>query len=140
MNQDRKTQNLQLFLRVYGTLTLLIFGTLSIAFLFKIPNFNPGGNLNWMIWDDIFGHVAPMLFAIYLVWGVFFFIAAKEPAKHTSFLNFTMWANLLHGLLMIPMALNEAMHQSKFLTDIPFILVVPIAICAWRPPALQATK
>ncbi len=136
----KKTKNLQLSLRIYGTLTLLIFGTLSIAFIFKIPDFNPGGKLNWLIWDDVFGHVAPMLIIIYLVWGVYYFVAAQNPAKYLLFLNFSMWANLFHGLLMIPMAFNESMYHSKFLTDIPFILAVSIAIYVWRPVESKAVN
>jgi uncharacterized protein DUF6632 len=43
---------------------------------------------------------SPMLFIIYIVWGVFFFLAARKPLAYVSFLSFTMWANLFHGLLM----------------------------------------
>jgi hypothetical protein len=137
MNKENRIRYLSIFLRVYGISTLLIFGTLSVAFLFQIPAFNPGGSLNWLIWDDVFGHVAPMLFVIYLTWGVYYIISARDPAKHLSFLNFSMWANLFHGLLMIPMAFNETMYHSKFLTDIPFILIVSIVIYAWRPGKIQ---
>jgi hypothetical protein len=44
--------------------------------------------------------VPPMLFTIYLVWAVFFFLAARNLLAYVSFLNFTMWANRFHGLLM----------------------------------------
>jgi hypothetical protein len=47
-----------------------------------------------------------MLFVIYLTWAVFFFIAARKPQAYVSFLNFTMWANLVHGLLMVIQALR----------------------------------
>ena len=113
-------------------LTLLIFGILATAFLFKIPEFNPGGSFHWLIWDDVYGHVAPMLIVIYLTWGIFFIIAAKDPARYLTFLDFTMWANLGHGLLMIPMALFGAMYHSKFLTDIPFILFLSLGLYVWR--------
>jgi hypothetical protein len=136
MTQDKKIRNLQVFLSVYGIMTIAIFGLLCMAFLFKIPAFNPGGSLHWMIWDDLYGHVAPMLVVIYMVWGVYYLVAAKDPVKHLSFLNFSMWANLFHGLLMIPMALNQSMYHTKFLTDIPFILALSIAIYVWKPTAL----
>jgi hypothetical protein len=29
------------------------------------------------------------------------------PAAHLLFLDFTMWANLAHGLLMVPQALGS---------------------------------
>jgi len=104
------------------------------------PLQRPGGSLNWLIWDDVFGHVAPMLFVIYLTWGVYYIVTAKDPAKYLSFLNFSMWANLFHGLLMIPMAFSETIYHSKFLTDIPFILIVSITIYAWRPGKIQRSS
>jgi hypothetical protein len=138
MNEEKKLKRLKTFLRVYGILTFLIFGGLSVGFLFQSPLMNPGGQLHWLIWDDVTGHVGPMLFMIYLVWGVFFFLAANNPLKYRSFLDFTMWTNLGHGLLMVPMALEGShMYHSKFLTDIPFILILAIGIFLLRPRVPQ---
>src|SRR5437763_14575414 len=56
------------FLRLYGVLTLVIFGSLSVGFAVHARILAKGGALNWSIWDDsVPGHVAPMLFAVYLV-------------------------------------------------------------------------
>lgn len=99
MDNESKIKKLKIFLQVYGVLTLLIFGVLSIAFIFQLQEFNPGGKYNWLIWDDVYGHVGPMLVIIYLVWGVYFFVAANDPMKYRTFLDFTMWANASHGLL-----------------------------------------
>ena len=136
--QQSNYRKLQIFLKVYGVLTLLIFGILAVAFLFKIPDFNPGGRWHWLIWDDVHGHVAPMLIVIYLTWGIFFFLASKDPIRYEPFLTFTMWANLVHGLLMIPMAFDETMYHSKFLTDIPFLLFLSLGLYVWRPAAAKA--
>ena len=137
MNNELKIKRLKIFLRVYGVLTLLIFSILAIGFIFQLPDFNPGGKYNWLIWDDVYGHVGPMLVIIYLVWGVYFFIAATDPVKYRTFLDFTMWANAAHGVLMIPMALYGSMYHSKFLTDIPFILILALGIFLWRPDSTQ---
>jgi hypothetical protein len=58
---------------------------------------------------------------------------AKDPSQHKSFLDFTMWANLAHGLIMIPMAIQDPTYHLRFLTDIPFILLTAIGIYLWRP-------
>ncbi|MEO7910406.1 MAG: hypothetical protein ABIV47_12230 [Roseiflexaceae bacterium] len=134
MNEAKKMQWLKIFLRVYGVLTFLIFSNISVGFLIQTPNMNPGGSLHWLIWDDVTGHVGPMLFVIYLVWGVFFFLAANNPLKYRSFLDFTSWANLAHGVLMVPMALEGShLYHSKFFTDIPFVLILAIGIYLLRP-------
>lgn len=134
MSEATKLKRLKVFLRVYGGLSLPLFGFLSFNFLIQNPEFNPGGSLHWLIWDDVSGHVGPMVFVIYLVMGVFFFLAANDPIRYRSFLDFTIWANLAHGLLMIPMAFHHPpLYYSKFLTDIPFVLILAAGIYLLRP-------
>ncbi|MBF8188690.1 hypothetical protein ITP53_23755 [Nonomuraea sp. K274] len=79
-------------------------------------------------------HVPPMLFLIYVVWGVFLLLASRRPAAYSSFLSFTMWANLAHVLLMVVQATADLdRYWSKFLTDIPFLLILAVGIFLWRP-------
>lgn len=141
MTEETKVKRLKVFLRIYGILTLIIFGILSVGFIIQTPLMNPGGSLHWLIWDDITDHVGPMLIVIYLVWGIFFFMAANDPVKYRTFLDFTMWANLAHGLIMIPLAFDESgLYYSKFLTDIPFILILAAGIYVLRPKIIATEK
>ena len=135
---DRSTQRLQRFLRVYGTVSLVLFSTLLLAFLVQWPMIDEGAPLHWVIWDRVTHHVAPMLFAIYVVWAVYLLRAARHPAAYASFLDFTLCANLAHALVMVPMAVGEPAYHSKFLTDIPFILLLCAALALWRPSRRQA--
>ena len=129
----------RVFLRVYGVLSLAIFVLLFVGFLAQSPLLaEHGGALNWTIWNDVrcgseHMHVPPMLMVIYIVWGIFLLCAAGDPHGYTSFLNFTMWANLAHGALMVVQAATEIDHYwSKFLTDIPFVLILALGIYVWR--------
>lgn len=134
-----KTTAFAIFLRVYGVLSLLIFIPLFAGFMVETPLLaEAGGSMNWLIWNDVHAghdnaHVPPMLFAIYIVWGVYLLRAARRPLSYRSFLSFTMWANLIHGLLMaMQAAMDMDRYWSKFLTDIPFVLVLAIGIYLWR--------
>lgn len=129
----------RVFLRVYGVLTLAIFVPLFVGFIAQSPLLaEHGGPLNWTIWNDVrcgseHLHVPPMLMVIYIVWGVFLLRAASDPHGYASFLTFTMWANLAHGVLMAVQAATEIDHYwSKFLTDIPFVLILALGIYLWR--------
>lgn len=146
-NHGRRPRTLAVFLRVYGVLSLAIFVPLLIGFLVRTPLLaEAGGPLNWTIWNDVssgheHAHVPPMLFAIYIVWAVFLLIAARNPLAHTSFLAFTMWANLAHGLLMVAQAaMAPDRYWSKFLTDIPFILILALGIFFLRPSTGAAER
>jgi Family of unknown function (DUF6632) len=141
-DSSRKLAALRVFLRIYGVLTLLIFGLLFVGFMVQTPLLaEHGGALNWTIWNDVrFGHdhahVPPMLLLIYVVWGVFLLRAASDPQAYRSFLDFTMWANLAHGVLMAAQAFTDLdRYWSKFLTDIPFVLILAVGIYVWRPIA-----
>ena len=135
-----KLAALKFFLRVYGVLTLTIMTLLFVGFMVQTPLLaEHGGALNWTIWNDVrFGHdhahVPPMLFIVYIVWGGFMLRASRNPQDYTSFLDFTMWANLAHGALMAAQAATDIdRYWSKFLTDIPFMLVLALGIYLLRP-------
>jgi hypothetical protein len=138
-NQSRRLSAFRLFLRIYGVLTLAIFVSLLVGFLAQSPLLaEHGGVLNWTIWNDVrcgssHLHVPPMLMVIYIVWGGFLLRAATDPHSYASFLSFTMWANLAHGALMTIQAATEISHYwSKYLTDIPFVLILALGIFLWR--------
>src|SRR3712207_8064893 len=47
-------RSLSVFLRIYGVLTLIIFGLLFVGFIVKTPLLSEyGGVLNWTIWNDV---------------------------------------------------------------------------------------
>lgn len=139
-DERRKLAALTTLLRTYGVLSILIFGPLLVGFIVQAPVLEEdGGALNWAIWNDVragteHAHVPPMLFIVYLVWAAFLLQAARQPRAYASFLSFTMWANLAHGLLMAGQAATDLdRYWGKFLTDIPFILILALGIHLWRP-------
>jgi hypothetical protein len=140
MNEETKLKALKISLRTWGIVSILLFSSLFTGFLVQTPLLaENGGGLNWLIWNDVHSHgqsayVPPMLFIIYIVWAVFVLVAANKPYQYVSFLNFTMWANLAHGLLMAAQALSELdRYWSKFFTDIPWVLGISFIIFLFRP-------
>lgn len=67
------------------------------------------------------------------MWSIFLIRAASDPSAHTSFLDFTMWANVAHVLVMVPQALRSPEYHSKFMTDIPWLLLLAGALALLRP-------
>jgi len=140
MSEQTKAKTLQLFLRIYGFLSLALFSALMTGFALRAPILQEGGSLCWTIWDRVSDHVGPMLFAIYIVWSIFLIRAAEDLRKNASFLDFTIWSNLAHALVMVPMALGMDRYHSKFFTDIPWILILPLALLWLRPSARSALQ
>ena len=139
MEQSSKLKKLKLFLNIYGVVSILLFGGLFLLTSFDAPIMQEGGALRFMRWDILSKHVELMLEAVYLVWGVFMLKAAHKPMAYLSFLSFTLWANLVHGLLMIPQAMMVGMMY-KMGTDIAYCIVLAIGLWILMPKGEEVYK
>lgn len=126
---------LKRFLSIYGWLSLVLFSGLLIAFAIQAPALDVGGRWHWLIWGRIMDPVPPMLLAVYVVWSIYIIRAARDPMANKMFIEFTVWANVAHGISMVPHALMAPEYRLKFLTDIPWVLLPLIALWLMRPSA-----
>lgn len=140
MTDDSKLRALKVFLRAYAILSLILFVGLMIGFVARAPVLDRGGALHVLIWDRVTDPIPPMLFAVYIVWSIFIYLAARDPLAHTMFLDFTAWANLAHGIAMVPHALMMPEYHIKFLTDIPWVLLPAIAIAVLRRSGASSSQ
>ena len=115
---------LKVFLTVYGVVSIVLFGGLFVLTLFDAPILQEGGALRFMRWEPFAKHIELMLEGVYLVWGVFFLRAARNPVQYLSFIDFTIWANLVHGLIMVPQSHVIPGFHYKLLTDVAYCLVL----------------
>jgi len=132
MQQTSSLKGLKIFLTIYGIVSVVLFGGLFILTSTDAPIMQEGGALRFMRWDVLSKHVELMIEIVYLVWGIFMLIAARQPLANLSFLHFTLWANLAHGLLMIPQAMMVGMMYKMF-TDIAYCLVLAIGLWMLLP-------
>jgi len=64
-----------------------------------------------------------MFITIYAVWVFFLWRASKNPEKHLLFIDFTIWANIAHGLIMIFIAVLRGEFYHLLLDGL--ILILP---------------
>jgi hypothetical protein len=124
---------LKAFLNVFGVVSVVLFGGLFVLTLFDAPIMQEGGALRFMRWEPLAKHIELMLEGVYLVWGVFMFRAARNPIQNLSFIDFTIWANLVHGLIMIPQAYAMPGFHYKVFTDVAYCLVLAGGLFVLRP-------
>jgi len=132
MEQTAKLKSLKIFLNIFGIVTVALFGTLFLLTSFDAPVMQDGGMLRFLRWDILSKHVELMIEIVYLVWGIFMLLAARKPLSYLSFLNFTLWANLAHGLLMIPQAIMVGMMYKMF-SDVAYCIVLAVGLWILLP-------
>lgn len=132
MIHKSKLKALSLFLTIYGIVSIMLFGTLFLLTSIDATIIQEGGALRFLRWDILSKHVELMIEIVYLVWGIFMLIAASKPLANLSFISFTLWANLAHGILMIPQAMMVGMMY-KMYTDIAYCLFLAIGLWTLTP-------
>ncbi len=132
-----KLGHLKLFLNIFGVISILLFGTLFVLTALDAPIMQEGGSLRFLRWQPLAKHIELMIEIIYLVWGVFLFRAARNPLAYLSFIDFTIWANLAHGLLMIPQSHVMEGFQYKLITDVAYCLVLAVGLWLLRPAGTE---
>ena len=138
MDRASNLRSLQIFLCIFGIISIMLFGTFFLLTSLDAPVMQEGGGLRFLRWDILSKHVELMIEVVYLVWGIFMLLAARKPLSYLSFLNFTLWANLAHGLLMIPQAFMVGMMYKMF-TDVAYCLVLAIGLWILLPRGEEPT-
>ncbi len=133
MSDNRALARLTIFLNVFGVVSVILFGGLFTLTAIDAPVMQQGGALRFLRWDPLAKHIELMIEIVYLVWGVFFFRAARQPLRYLSFIDFTIWANLAHGLIMVPQSFAIPGFQYKLVTDVAYCLVLSIGLLLLRP-------
>ncbi len=133
MNKQSSLNGLRLFLNTYGVISVVLFGGLFLLTLMDAPVLQEGGALRFMRWEPLAKHIELMLEGVYLVWAIFFFLAAPNPLRYLSFIDFTIWANGVHGLIMLVQSVMMPEFHYKIFTDVAYCLVLAAGLQILRP-------
>ena len=133
MNEQPSFKGLSMFLNVYGVISVVLFGGLFVFTAMDASFLQEGGALRFMRWEPLAKHIELMLEGVYFVWGIFFFLAARKPLRYLSFIDFTIWANAFHGLIMLVQTFIMPMFLYKIFTDIAYCLVLAAGLLILRP-------
>ena len=133
MDQVEKAKWLRWFLYAYGVISLALFSSLFVLTLLDAPVIQEGGALRFLRWEPLAKHIELMIESVYVVWGVFLLRAARDPEGYRSFIDFTIWANLAHGLLMVGQTVAMPQFMHKMYTDNAYCLVLAFGLLWLRP-------
>jgi hypothetical protein len=129
LNETARMTWLSTFLRVLSVGFLAAFIPWITLILLNAPILAPGGVLApWLRFQPYNPHYEVMLTAIHLTWAVMLWRASDSPAKHSLFIDFTMWANAAHGVVML---IVTPMQKGFVMTVIEGLPLLAIAAVLW---------
>ena len=74
-----------------------------------------------------------MIVVLYMAWGILMIRGAKDPKANAALFDYGILANLLHALLMIPMAFIYPNEHAHLWADIPVLLAVCLILWIYHP-------
>jgi len=125
----RKMAWLGALLRLLSIGYLIGFISWIALILLDAPILAAGGTLAPLLRFQPYNpHMESMITAIYVVWAVMMWRASRCPAKHSLFIDFTIWASAAHGLVMV---IATPMQKGLVMTMIEGIPLLAIAGILW---------
>jgi hypothetical protein len=120
---------LRIFLRLLSLGFLAAFIPWITLILLNAPILAPGGRLAPLLrFQPYNAHYESMMAAIHIVWAVMLWRASDDPARHPLFIEFSIWANVAHGLVML---VATPMQKGLVMTVIEGLPLFAIAAVLW---------
>lgn len=110
-------------------IALIIIGLIFIFGIYLLMMIWPSG---WR-WIPNQPEYEQMILGIYATLGVFLLMAVRNPEKHKSLIDFTMWSSAVHAGIMAYQAYIDPLEKGHFIGDIPALFIVAIVLGLLRP-------
>ena len=122
MNGTASSSLLRPVLRVFG-----------LIFIFGIPLLNRIWPSGWA-WTPEQPAYLQMIWGIYATLGVFLLLAARDPARNTSLIWFTVWSSIVHGAVMAVHSMTDPGQRGHLSGDVAalFLTAVVLTVLARR--------
>lgn len=133
MNDTLRMTALRLFLRVLALGWLAAFIPWMTLILLNAPILAAGGTLAPLLrFQPYNAYYESMLAAIHIVWAVMLWRASYDPPQHALFIDFSIWANAAHGLVMVIATPLQKGPVMMIVESLP-LLVIAAALWWLRP-------
>ena len=135
---ERAEAWLRFVLRILALGLLAAFIPWLTLILLNAPMLAPGGSLAPLLrFQPYNAHYESMLTAIYIVCAIMLWRASGDPAKHALFIDFTIWASMAHGLVMLVATPMQKGVVMTILESVP--LLVMAGVLWWLRPRVGAS-
>lgn len=139
INETVRMVWLRIFLKVLSIGFLTAFIPWITLILLNAPILAPGGSLAPLLrFQPYNAPYESMMTAIHIVWAVMLWRASNDPAQHPLFIDFTIWANAAHGLVMLIATPMQKGLVMTLMEGLPLFVIA--AVLAWLRPKRSAGR
>ena len=107
---------------------LVVIGVTLIAGIYPLMMVWPSG---WR-WHEGHSDYPLMIVGVYATLGVFLLMAARDPLKNRSLIQFTIWSSVVHAAIMAVQSLGAGNH-GHLVGDVPALFVIAGVLAALTP-------
>jgi hypothetical protein len=137
MNETVRMTWLRLVLRVLSVGFLAAFIPWITLILLNAPILALGGRLAPLLrFQPYNAYYESMMAAIHIVWAAMLWRASENPARHPLFIEFTIWANAAHGLVMLIATPIQKGAIMMVIESLPLLVIA--AVLWWLRPRRAA--
>ena len=129
MDDTWRMTALRVFLRVLSLGFLAAFIPWLTLILLNAPVLAPGSTLAPLLrFQPYNAYYESMLTAIHIVWAVMLWRASYDPPQHGLFIDFSIWANAAHGLVMV---IATSIQKGPVMMIVESVPLLVIATTLW---------
>ena len=139
MNESARLTWLRRLLKLLCVGFLVAFIPWITLILLKAPSLAPGSWLAPMLRFQPYNPAyESMMAAIYIVWALMLWRASRDPRQHLLFIDFTIWANAAHGLVMLIATPLQKGLEMTLVEGVPLFVIA--AALWWLRPSRPAAR
>lgn len=139
MTETVRMAALRVVLRVLSVGLLAAFIPWITLILLNAPIMEPGGRLAPLLRFQPYNvEYEGMLAAIHIVWAVMLWRASVNPAEQALFIDFTIWANAAHALVMFIATPMQKGFAMTVIEGLPLALIS--AVVWWLRPRRSVSR
>ena len=133
MNEAVRIAWLRVSLRLLSVGYFVGFIPWITLILLNAPILAPGSTLAPLLRFQPYNvYYESMLTVIHLVWAVMLWRASANPKQHLLFIDFTIWANVAHGLVMLVVTPMQKGLVMMAIEGLPLFVIA--AVLWWLRP------
>ena len=114
-------------------IALVVVGVTFIGGIYLLMMIWPSG---WT-WHSGHSDYPLMIVGVYATLGVFLLMAARDPEKHRSLIQFAIWSSVVHAAIMAVQAFGAGNH-GHLTGDVPALFIVAAVLAVLMPRRSEA--